>query len=339
VLYLLSGKEDFLRDEFLGQLKVLMRRLPLGEHNIDDLRPPSTVRDVIAACDQMPFLCEKRMVIAQGILAQSARGQGRRRSRGAASEPAGSGAAELLAYVEQLPTSTHLVLVEDDPSLLQPFPVADPKARKDFPRLRDGEVPGWIVQRAKKKGAEISRAAASELAQLVGSELRALDTEIDKLATYVAPGETVEVEDVHELVAAAGAGIFAFHDAIAERRPAAALAILHSMLAGGSDPAEIYAQVVALVRRLLVVKELTAERKPLTHSAPAFGLSTSPYALEKLQRQVARLAVSELERAYELLRDTDIAVKTGRIEAELALDLVVAEIVGLGATAEVGQPA
>ena len=52
MLYLLSGKEAFLRDEFLGQLKALMRRLPLGEHNIDEMAPPSSIRDVIAACEQ-----------------------------------------------------------------------------------------------------------------------------------------------------------------------------------------------------------------------------------------------------------------------------------------------
>ena len=84
-----------------------------------------------------------------------------------------------------------------------------------------------------------------------------------------------------------------------------------------------------LVRRLLVVKELVAEHKPLGQNAPAFGLSSSPFALEKLQRQVARIPIAELERAYELLRDTDLAIKTGRIEPEVALDLVVADIVGL----------
>jgi hypothetical protein len=33
VLYLVGGREEFLRDQFLGDLKTLMRRLPLGEHN------------------------------------------------------------------------------------------------------------------------------------------------------------------------------------------------------------------------------------------------------------------------------------------------------------------
>ena len=338
MLYLLSGKEDFLRDDFLGQLKALMHRLPLGEHNIEDLRPPSTVRDVIAACEQAPFLCDKRMVIARGILAQV--GRGKRRGRSAATDsPAAGEIGELLDYVEHLPGSTHLVLVEDDPTLLQPFPTTDPKARRDFPRMREDAVPAWIMQRAKQKGAEISRPAASELAQLVGAELRALDTEIDKLRTYAATGESIDVEDVRELVAGAGAGIFAFHDALAERRPAAALAVLHSLLAGGSDPAEIYAQVVALIRRLIVVKELAAEHKPLARNAPSFGLSSSPYVLEKLQRQTARIPVSELERAYRLLRDTDVAVKTGRLEADLALDLVVAEIVGLSTASELSRPA
>ncbi len=340
MLYLLSGKEEFLRDEFVGQLKALMRRLPLGEHNIEELRPPSSVRDVIGASEQTPFLCEKRMVIARGIVAQSGRGAGRRRPRSAGADAPAAEVGELVDYVTHLPASTHLVLVEDDPSALQPFVAADPKAvRKDYPPLRDGELPGWVIQRAKKKGTEISRPAAVELAQLIGSELRALDTELDKLATYVAAGETIEVEHVRELVAGAGASIFAFHDAIAERRPAAALAILHSQLAAGTDPAEIYPQVVALVRRLIVVKELTTERKPLTNNAPAFGLTSSPFALEKLQRQVARISISELERAYELLRDTDIAVKTGKLDAELALDLVIAEIVGLSVTSEIQQSA
>lgn len=346
MLYLLGGREEFLRDEFLGQLKALMRRLPLGEHNIDELRAPSSVRDVIAACDQTPFLCEKRMVIARGILGQVGRSAGRRRAATADAPPVGE-TAELLDYVKHLPATTHLVLVEDNPAVLEPFVTVDPKAvRKDFPPLRDNAVPGWIVQRAHQKGTKISSAAASELAQLLtrpsplmGADLRAIDTEIDKLATYVTAGESIEVEDVRELVTGAGAGIFAFHDALAERRQAAALAMLHSRLARGDDPGDLYAQVVALVRRLLVVKELTAERKALGHNAPAFGLSSSPFVLEKLQRQAARIPISELERLYQLLRDTDVAVKTGRIEAELALDLVVAEIVGLATSADIRRSA
>ena len=49
-------------------------------------------------------------------------------------------------------------------------------------------------------------------------------------------------------------------------------------------------------------------------------------------RGIAHLALSggsSPKRAYELLRDTDLAIKTGRIEPEVALDLVVADIVGL----------
>jgi DNA polymerase-3 subunit delta len=329
VLYLVGGREDFLREEFLGQLKALMRRLPLGEHNIDELDAHASPRDVIAAANQTPFLCEKRMVIARGIIGQASRGSGRRRARSGPAEPP-AGLAELVAYVPELPPTTHLVLVEDDSSILQPFATADPHAvRKDFPRMRDGDVPQWIMQRARKKGVDIGRAAATELGQLIGSELRALDTELDKLATYVAPGASIEIDDVRELVAGAVAGIFALLDAIAERRPAAALGILHTQLSAGSDPAEIYAQVVALVRRLLVVKELTAERRPLAQNAPSFGLTSSSFALEKLQRQAARLSIADLEHTYEVLRDTDLAVKTGKLEAEVALDLVVAEIIGL----------
>src|SRR6476620_8874627 len=113
-----------------------MRRLPLVEHNSYELDAHASPRDVIAAANQTPFLCEKRMVIARGIVGQASRSSGRRRARSGPAEPP-AGLAELLAYVPELPPTTHLVLVEDDPSTLQPFATADPQAvRKDFPRMR-----------------------------------------------------------------------------------------------------------------------------------------------------------------------------------------------------------
>src|SRR5436305_10273463 len=99
MLYLAAGRNEFLREEFVGQLKTLMRKLPLGEHNIDELGPGTTVADVIAASSVTPFLSEKRMVIARGVLAGArGRGRARARTRGAAPAPPTSPIAELAEY-------------------------------------------------------------------------------------------------------------------------------------------------------------------------------------------------------------------------------------------------
>jgi DNA polymerase III delta subunit len=297
------------------------------------------VPDVIAACDVTPFLCEKRMVIARGVLSEANRRRPRRRSaRGRATSPTSPGTegegdgpiGQLAAYVQHLPQPTHLVLVEEDAALLEPIRAAQPDAvTRDFVRLRDDALPGWIMKRASTHHGRISARGARELAELIGSDLRALDSDLAKLATYVESDQTIEAEDVRQLVAGAAPAIFTFHDALAERRPAAALAAARGLLGKGTDPVELLTQISGLVRRLLIVKELTAQRRSLQRDAPAFGLSSNTYALEKLQRQAAPLSVRELEDAYVLMRDTDIAVKRGRLDPELAVELAVSQLVGI----------
>src|SRR5690349_4918747 len=115
MLYLVVGKNDFLREEFVQQLKALMHKLPLGEHNIDELGPGTSVAEVIAASSVTPFLSEKRMVIARGVLAGSKgrASRARARTRGAGAAPPSGPAAELAAWAPNLPETTHLVIVED----------------------------------------------------------------------------------------------------------------------------------------------------------------------------------------------------------------------------------
>jgi DNA polymerase-3 subunit delta len=336
MLYLLLGKNEFLREEFLNQLKARMRALPAGEHNVDELTPPSTIRDVIAACNVVPFLSEKRMVIARGLL--SAGGRSRRTSRARAAPaskdtPAITPAEELAAYVPQLPETTHLVLVEDDPATAQPLLAAQPDAvKRDFAPMRDDALPAWVGERAKKHHVRISGQATRELVQLAGTDLRGLDRELEKLATYIDQGASIEVDDVRTLVAGTAPSIFELQDAIAERRPAAALAATRGRLNHGDDPAEILAQAAALVRRLMVVKELKAQGQSVARQAPSYGLSSSPYLLQKLERQASKLSAADLERAFLSLHQADLAIKTGLCDPDLAIELAVAEIVGVGPT-------
>jgi DNA polymerase-3 subunit delta len=236
-----------------------------------------------------------------------------------------------------MPETTHLVLVEEDLTAARTLDgLRKDTVKREFQPLRDDALPGWVVERAKRYHSPISRPAAQELAQLVGADLRTLDQELAKLATYVEPGETIQVEDVRTLVAGGGPNIFALHDALAERRPGSAIIAAQGLLVRGTDPAELFAQVVGLVRRLLIVKELTNQHRPLTQEAPKFGLSSSQFALQKLQRQAARISMGELEHAYEALRDADVSIKSGKLEPELALELALAQLLGLVEEAPVG---
>jgi DNA polymerase-3 subunit delta len=331
VLYLVSGNDEFRREEFVGQLKELMRRLPMGEHNLLELESDATVRDLVSACDTVPFLSDKRMVIARGLLSQPRSGGDSspgRRPRGGG-EPR-SRQDELLAYLPMLPETTHLVLVEQEEARVVPLAAArSDVVRRHFHQPRADELPRWIAARASKYGGEISANAARALAESVGPDLRRLDQEIAKLAAFVDLGQTIGPAEIQELVQSARHDVFALHDAVAERKAGPALAAVNALLDAGGEPAELFAQVTGVIRRLLVVKELGAQGRSVAREGPTFGLSSSSYAQDKLRRQAARLSGVHLEQAYRVLWEADLAVKSGRLDPEVALELTVAELAGI----------
>ncbi len=344
MIYLLYGTDEVARDEFLRE-KLINRllALPGGEFNLDrfDGRTAS-LADVIACCQAVPFLADKRMVIVEGLSAR-----GRRQGTGATAEPAedepapveasprgrGSRTARdadlqaFWAFLPSLPESTHLVLVDERVLPLPPLPKGL-LYRQEFPAPRPWELPAWITKRARARHLRLDRGVADTLAALVGPDLRRLDVELAKLALYCG-AQPVREADVRRLVAPAEANVFALLDAVAERRPGPALLALRRLLQQGQAVEALLPQLAALARRLLVAHELLAEGRSLATEGADFGLTTNQRALEKLARQAARLTAEDLDRAYALLLACDRAIKTGEAEPEVAVELLVAELAGV----------
>ena len=320
MLYLISGRDEYRREELVDQLKARMRQLPAGEHNVTELDSTGSVPQLITACNTSPFLCEKRMVIARGLLSQSRRG----------SNAAQATIAQVTEYLPSLPEETHLVLVEDDDATLQPLiPIRADTFHRQYARMRPHEIPSWISERARATRLRVSPEAARALSELAGGDLRLLAGEIEKLAAHAETGGTIDIQDVRDLVHGASPDVFAWHDAIAESRAGVALAATQRFLDEGSESAELFAQVVALVRRLFIVSELLRERRSLAHDGPSFGLSSSGFVQDKLRSQAMKLPAGYLDRAYQVLQETDLAVKLGKLDGELALEVVIAELTGI----------
>jgi DNA polymerase-3 subunit delta len=183
----------------------------------------------------------------------------------------------------------------------------------------------WIRRRARARRIRLDGDAADTLATVVGLDLRRLDTELLKLGLYCG-ARPATVADVHLLVAPGDSKVFDLLDAVAEKRPGAALAAVRRLLHEGVAPEAIVPQLTALVRRLLVARELLAEDDSLAERGPGFGLSPNPRAQARLGSQAAGWTPDGIDDAYRLLLDCDRAVKTGARNPEVALELLVAEL-------------
>jgi len=334
--YLLHGPDEFASAEYLAELKAKLGDPAMGDLNTNQFDGRSAVlAEVRAMTDTLPFLSARRVVIVDGWLTRLL---GRAEPAGedsagedAAGEDAKRGStardqmAALADYLPKLPESTALVLVEkrEIPArnvVLKAATGAAWAQVKLFDLPKGEALVRWIRARAKAEKGEISLEAAQALAE-VEADPRALGNEISKLLTYVNFARPVELEDVQTLTPAGGeAKVFDMVDAIGQRRGPLAQRELHKLLES-AEPLYALSMIVRHYRLLLLAREMLNERASEAEISKALGLH--PFPTGKICAQARNFKLGDLEVIYRRLLQYDVEIKTGRIQAEAALDTLV----------------
>lgn len=331
--YIFHGEDEFSRTEQVHKFRAQM-----GDPQFADLNTSAfdgrkvTLGELQHACDAVPFLTERRLVIVEGMLARFDPRRGKSESdEGAETEEAANPALakDLKEYLTRLPGSTRLVFVESK-TLAKNNPIlkhadGDKNAHvKQFEEPKARALPKWIQDRVKEKRGTVEPGAVEELAAHVGTDLRLIDTEIDKLLVY-RNGQTIRAEDVRALVTAVReSDVFALVDALGHRETGAALKLLHAQLDHNAAPTYLLSMIVRQFRMLLQMKDLAARGKTL--DAAREQLRLHPFVAEKTWKQALNFSLPQLEVIYQKLLDTDVAVKTGRSEPVVALDVLIVEL-------------
>lgn len=317
MIRLFYGPDEFACSEALAELRSTIPP-DLADLNTSLIESRGFKLDAfIAACEAYPFLSDSRLVIAQGLLKGLKAGKPRD---------------ELRAYLEKIPPTCQLVFVEteefDKRSAI--FTYLKKAAEKGHAELREflprqgDELLRWLDGRANLLKVRLDRDAARRLVEFVGPEGRALVNELAKLAAYVGTGATITTKEIELLVQDdQEQSLFAFIDELAARRRANALRGLHQLLADGQAPTYVLFMLARQVRILLAVQELAAQK--LRAEAIAAELGQKPFVVRKALDQARGFAPEELPRLHDLLLSFDHGTKTGQIDAEVALELVVFE--------------
>jgi DNA polymerase-3 subunit delta len=343
MFYLVHGNDEFTCRE---QVKKLRQQGDFGYNSDTYTGGETPLASIIAICDTFPFLSEQRLVVIEGLpkkrkgeessaSAESTKEEkddtkqtrSRKGKRGAKSstETRAGFEKELAAYISRLPETTVLVLLVDEEL---PSGSALLKAGQEHGKVVQCTLPkgaaleNWIVKRAQSIGVKITPEAVALLANFIGSQLRMLANELDKLAMYVGERGTIGADDVRLLSAQVQeARIFDLTDALAQRNRKQALDLLHDLLADGEPPLRLISTITSQVRSLLLAKELAADGLRAQQIASATGMA--PFVAEKALRQIGKFQMAQLEGAYRQLLATDAALKRSRMTPEMALDLLI----------------
>lgn len=376
MIYILHGQDEFGIAETIGGLRArLAAEDPMADLNATELDGRRlTVGQLQSVADAMPFLGERRLVVVRGLLERcnprgGASGGGSGGEGGGASggeggrQGGGRGAGDkgatgrhelrdaLLAYLPGVPPTTRLVLADGqlakDNPILRWAAKAGATATDDtaiIVRLFDPPDPrslgGWIEKRTSAHGGRIDRRAAAALAEALTREgsvdLRLVDHEIEKLITW-ADGATIDESAIAQLVTPIRLEtVFRLSDALADGDGPAAISLLHAHLDEGEHPLRLLALITRQIRILHQARAHLDAGTPRPEVAASLPIPR--WAVDKALRQARRFSAETLEQALGRLLEIDVGIKTGRVEAVLALDLFVAGMcgVGRGATGRAG---
>lgn len=313
MLYLLHGPDEYRRSAALNDMRA---RIPpdVYELNVSVLEGRRLKLDtLVSACEAMPFLAERRLVIVHDLLKH---------------QKAGAERDALRSYLERVSQSCDLVFVESEDVDKRGTLFSYLKKQGDVQEfaLQEGpQLARWLSERAQSLGVRLEPAAAQQMVALVGLETRALVNELEKLASYVGKGGRITVPIVERMVQdEQEQNLFAFIDALCTRRRSLALLSVRHLLEDGQAATYILFMIARQLRILLSVKTLMSQRMRPDDIAAQLG--QKPFVVRKAMEQVRTFSEPELIDFHDRVVALDHATKTGRIGAETGLELLVAEI-------------
>ena len=305
--YLLSGEEAFLRNSYKNRLREAVTGGDTMNYNYFE-GTNLDVREIIALADTMPFFSEKRLILIE----DSGMFKG------------GSAGEEMADYLPQMPESTCLLFVESETDkrsklykAVKKYGYAAELGRQDFNQLGR-----WAAGILAKDGKKITGRTMERFLAKTGDDMEQILSELEKLVSYTLGRDVITDEDVEAVCTTqVTSRIFDMIAAISNRQVRKAMDLYEDLLTLKEPPMRILFLIARQFNQILQVKELAG--KGMDKGTIASRLKLSPYVAGKIMLQARSFTKEQILEYVTLCVDTEEAVKTGRIQDRLAVELLI----------------
>ncbi|MCX6759899.1 MAG: DNA polymerase III subunit delta [Candidatus Nealsonbacteria bacterium] len=226
-----------------------------------------------------------------------------------------------------LESSDLLVFYEDNDidskDALFKFLLKNAKCQK-FEFLTGAKLKNWATKEFEKYEVKTEPFAIEKLVMRTGSDLWRMSNEIKKLACF-RKGGCISLKDIDIFIKPKiESDIFKTIDAIALKNKKEALSLIHKHIENGDAPIYLLSMINYQFRNVLSIKDLMEKKYPFNLIASKSGLH--PYVVKKSYFQAQSFSSDGLKKIYQKIFQADLDSKTGRIGAEEAIDMFIAEI-------------
>lgn len=184
----------------------------------------------------------------------------------------------------------------------------------------ENQVPTWIHYMAQKSDLTLDQGAALQLLHLVGVDLIEINNEILKLKSFFhGQKNKLEIDDILKVVSKKRIeSVFDLTSAVAMGQKALSLQLLSDLLDQGQNEVGVISLISRHMRILKKVIENT--NLNLSHKQLSAKVGVSPFFVGQYIDQSRKWNLDKMDCVFELLLDTDKALKSSPLSSKIWLE-------------------
>lgn len=305
-VYLLYGEEAYLRLQYRDKLKAALVP-PDDTMNFHYFEGKATnPARLIDLAETMPFFSDRRVIFVENSgFFKKAQDQ-------------------LAEYLHKVSSTAFFVFVEAEVDKRGRLfkAVKDAGRAVEFPTQNEATLKKWILVLIKKEGKKITEQTLNYFLQKTGTDMENISREMEKVFCYTLDRELITDEDLDAVcIRQVHNQIFDMVEAIAMRRQKQALKLYYDLLSLKEPPMRILFLIGRQFNLLMQVKELKKKGYEDKKIGEKTGLHS--FIVRKYVLQASRFSMEELKNALTACVEVDEAVKTGRMNDVMSVELLI----------------
>ncbi len=301
MVYLLYGTNDFAIQKEIEKITKDFDKMNISKYDLTE----DDIKDVINDAETFSMFADSKVVIAENATIFTS---------------SGNGDLEILEnYLAHINPNTILIFTVNEEKVDERKKITK-KIKKDYKLIsfNQNETPNSLVRNL-LNGYNITSSNINLLIDRVGTNPLILENEVNKIKLYK-DDKTVTKEDILNLTTKRPEiDIFKLIDDIVMKNKDEALEIYNEMLKVNEEPLKIVILLASQFRLMYQAKELA--KKGYSEKNISEVLKVHPYRVKLALQKGKKYKVETLLNYLNALADIDIAIKTGKTDKNLALEL------------------
>ncbi|MFQ6864346.1 DNA polymerase III subunit delta [Blautia sp.] len=304
--YLLFGEESYLRQQYKEKL---IKALNPQEDTMNFTRYEGKgieVREMIDLCETMPFFAECRVILVEnsGFFKNKCE--------------------ELADYMKTLPDYIRMIFVEEEvDKRSRMYKAVKAQGRvTEFARQDEKSLMRWAAGILGREGRKIKTSDMELFLIKTGTDMGNIRMELEKLIAYTQGRDVVTSSDIEAVCTTQTANkIFDMVRAVTEKNQKRALELYYDLLTLKEPPMRILFLLAKQFHQLFLSKKMAEEG--LSQPEIASRLGVPSFVARNIMACARAYSAEELQKAEEDFVEAEEAVKTGRLQDLLSVELLI----------------